>query len=67
MGEMTQFEPESNSAIKQHLLETDQCARNYSDSCLKILTTARNQFHLRLLEAINISRKKKRICAGKSS
>ena len=34
----TQFEPESDSAIGQHLLESNQCARNYSDSRFKILT-----------------------------
>ena len=54
----TQFEPESDSAIGQHLLESNQCARNYSDSQFKILTTARSQFHLSLLEAVYISRKK---------
>ena len=62
----TQFEPESDSAIGQHLLESNQCARNYSDSQFKILTTARSQFHLSLLEAVYILRKKQ-ICAGKSS
>ena len=41
----TQFEPESDSAICQHLLESNECARNYSDSRFKILTTARSQFH----------------------
>ena len=50
----TQFEPESDSAIGQHLLESNQCARNYSDSRFKILTTARFQVHLSLLEAVYI-------------
>ena len=62
----TRFEPESDSAIGQHLLKSNQCARNYSDSRFKTLTAARSQFHLSLLEAVYISRKKK-ICAGKSS
>ena len=62
----TQFKPESDSAISQHLLESNHCARNYSDSRLKILTTARSQFHLSLLETVYISRKKKQICAGKA-
>ena len=66
MHSKTQFEPESDSAIGQHLLESNQCARNYFDSQLKILTTACSQFHLSLLEAVYISRKKQ-ICAGKSS
>ena len=42
----TQFEPESKSAIDQHLLESNQCARKFSDSRFKILTTAHSQFHL---------------------
>ena len=61
----TQFEPESDSAIGQYLLESNQCARNYSDSRFKILTTARFQFHLRLLEAVYISRKKTDLCRQK--
>ena len=61
----TQFEPESDSAIGQHLLESNQCARNYSDSQFKILTTARSQFHLSLLEAVYISRKKPDLCRQK--
>ena len=61
----TQFEPESDSAIGQHLLESNQCARNYSDSRFKILTTARSQFHLSLLEAVYISRKKPDLCRQK--
>ena len=48
----TQFEPQNDSAIGQHLLESKQCARNYSDSCFEILTTARSQFYLSLLEAV---------------
>ena len=61
----TQFEPESDSAIGQHLLESNQCARNYSDSQFKILTTARSQFHLSLLEAVYISRIKPDLCRQK--
>ena len=61
----TQFEPESDSAIGQHLLESNQCARNYSDSQFKILTTARSQFHLSLLEVVYISRKKPDLCRQK--
>ena len=62
----TQFKPESDSAISRHLLESNQCACKYSDSQFKILITARSQFHLSLLEAVYISRKKQ-IWAGKSS
>ena len=58
-------QPESDSAIGQHLLESNQCARNYSDSQFKILTTARSQFHLSLLEAVYISRIKPDLCRQK--
>ena len=54
----TQFEPESDSAIGQHLLESNQCACSYSESRFKILTIARSQFHLSLLEALYSLRKK---------
>ena len=62
----TQLEPESVLAIGQHLLESNQCAHKYSDSWLKILSTARSQFHLSLLEIVYISRKKKRFLQGKA-
>ena len=62
----TQFESESDSAIGQHLLESNQCARNYSDSQFKILTTARSQFHLSLLEVVYISRQKNRFVQAKA-
>ena len=61
----TQFEPESDSTIGQHLLESNQCAPNYSDSQFKIPTTARSQFHLSLLEAVYISQKKPDLCRQK--
>ena len=61
----TQFELESDSAIGQHLSESNQCARNYSDLQFKILTTARSQFHLSLLEVVYISRKKTDLCRQK--
>ena len=62
----TQFKPESDLAIGQHLLESNECARNYSDLQFKILTTARSQFHLSLLEAVYISRKKNRFVLAKA-
>ena len=61
----TQFEPESDSAIGQHLLESNQRARNYSDSQFKILTITCSQFHLSQLEAVYISRKKTDLCRQK--
>ena len=47
----TQFEPDSDLATGQHLLESNQCARNYSDSRFKILTTARSQVSLEPVES----------------
>ena len=62
----TQFEPQSDSAIGQHLLESNQCARNYFDSQFKIVTTARSQFRLSLFEAVYISQKKNRLVQAKA-
>ena len=42
----TPIQPESDSAIGRHLLESSQCACNYADLRYKILTTARSQFHV---------------------
>ena len=61
----THFEPESDSAIGQHLLEFNQCAQNYSDSQFEILTTARSQFQLNLLKAVYVSWKKTNLCRQK--
>ena len=61
----TQFEPESDLAFGQHLLEFNQCALHYSVSWFKVLTTAHSQFYLSLLETVFVSRKK-RICASKA-
>ena len=58
----TQFEPETDSAIYKHLLESNQCARNYSDSWFEIFTTPHSQFHLSLLGAVYISREKPDLC-----
>ena len=41
------------------MLKSNQCACNYSNSRFKILTAALSQFHLSLLKAVYISRKKK--------
>ena len=35
-------QPESDLAIGEHLLKSNECARNYSDLRFKILTTARS-------------------------
>ena len=43
--------PDCDSAVGQHLLDNEQCAANYNDKHLKILSVAHNLFHLCLLEA----------------
>ena len=49
--------PESDSVIGQHLLESNQCAR---DSWLQILTTARSRFCLSTPKAVYFRKKKKK-------
>ena len=60
------MQPESDSAVGQHLLETNRYAHNYFDSGFKILITACSQFHFSLLKAVYISRKKNRFVQAKA-
>ena len=57
--------PECDPAIGQHLLESDQCAANYNDDQFSILDTARNLFHLSLLEASYIKVRRTNLCKQK--
>ena len=57
--------PDCDSAIRQHLLDNEQCAANYNDKRLKILAVARNSFHLCLLEATFIKTKHPVLCKQK--
>ena len=41
-----------DSAIGQHLLENEECAKHYNDAQFSILATARSSFHLSVLEAV---------------
>ena len=45
----------SDSAIGQHLLENEKCAKHYNDAHFSILATARSSFHLSVLEATYIN------------
>ena len=56
---------ECDSAIGQHLLENRRCAANYNEKQFKILATARNSFHLSLLEAAFIKTKRPILCRQK--
>ena len=41
-----------DSAIGQHLLENEECAKHFNDVQFSILATARSWFHLSVMEAI---------------
>ena len=45
----------SDSAIGQHLLENEECAKHYNDAQFSNLATARSLFHLSVLEATYIN------------
>ena len=44
-----------DSAIGQHLLENEECAKHYNDAQFSILAAARSSFHLSVLEATYIN------------
>ena len=44
-----------DSAIGQHLLENEECAKHFNDAQFSILATARSSFHLSVLEATYIN------------
>ena len=46
--------PECNSAIGYHLLQSSQCAAKYREHQFFILDAARSRFHLNLLKATDI-------------
>ena len=62
----TTAQPDCNSAIGQHLLKYIECAKNYEDTKFLILTTARSQFQLRLLEATYIKIRQPSLCEQKN-
>ena len=55
----------SNSAIGQHLLENEKCAKHYNDAHISILATARSSFHLSVLEATYINSLQPILCRQK--
>ena len=44
----------SSSAIGQHLINNPKCFESYKVDNLKIISVARNEFHLKTLEALYI-------------
>ena len=61
----SQATPECDSAIGQHLLENARCAANYNEDQFFILDTARNGFHLSVLEASYIREGRQILCKQK--
>ena len=51
-----------SSAIAEHLLNNSDCAKNYSDSNFSILSKARNDYHLSVLESLFIKTCKPNLC-----
>ena len=52
----------SSSAIGQHLITNPKCFENYKVDNFKIISVARNEFHLKTLEAIYILSLKPGLC-----
>ena len=55
----------SDSAIVQHLLENEECAKHYNDAQFSILATARSSFHLSVLEVTYINSLQPILCRQK--
>ena len=54
-----------DSAMGQHLLENEECAKHYNDAQFSILATARASFHLSVLEATYINFLRPILCCQK--
>ena len=54
-----------DSAVGLHLLENPECAKMYSDADFEILSTARNSYHLNVVEALYINSLKPLLCRQK--
>ena len=61
----TATEINCDSAIGQHLLQTETCANNFNTNQFSILAKARTQFHLSTLEATFIRILKPELCRQK--
>ena len=55
----------SSSAIGQHLITNPKCFESYKVDNFKIISVARNEFHLKTLEAIYILSLKPDLCKQK--
>ena len=53
------------SAIATHLLQNKACRQRYSDDCFKVISMARNDYHLKVLEAVYIHQQRPPLCKQK--
>ena len=53
------------SAVGQHLVEEPNCGQAYTDDSFSIITKARTEYHLKVLEAVTINALKPNLCRQK--
>ena len=56
---------EQQSAIAKHLCDSERCRQAYKDSDFRVLSLARSEYHLRILEAVYIKRDSPVLCRQK--
>ena len=54
-----------SSAIAEHLLNNSDCAKNYRDSNFSIISKARSEYHLSVLESLSIKTLRPNLCKQK--
>ena len=64
-GKLANSIPHCDSAIGNHLLHNHKCASHYKDDQFFILSKARSDFHLSVLESIFITLRKPNLCRQK--
>ena len=64
-SKINSFTPNCDSAIGTHLLKHPNCALHYNDNQFSILSKARSEFHLAVLESIHITSSKPALCRQK--
>ena len=64
-GKLANSIPHCDSAIGNHLLHNQKCASHYKDNQFFILSKARSDFHLSVLESNFITLRKPNLCRQK--
>ena len=64
-NKITNWTPSCDSAIGTHLLTNKACAAHYNDKQFSILSKARSEFHLSVLESIYITVHQPNLCRQK--